>query len=335
MQETFTYDDTYSKPMFDRGFTGHEHLTAFGLINMNGRMYDPVMSSFLSADRYVQDPTSAQGFNRYAYCMYNPLRFVDPSGWLMGGGNGHQPDGPLPRVMINNQAHYVIPETTITASPAPFTANTFNNEFVFTPNPSSDGITQWYYWSNYGPSNGHNGGSGSSGNHGGKQTVPKVLGEIPPKGAKVHSAENLSSKAFWHYQFGKRKDYWIDASTIDLDFISQADLEYHDGIAIINLYDYIEAEEYAFVFGKIRLEPKGNNIFEIKPDEYDFNIEWNYGWNKRNIATAASGLLHGPVIDNTPLPTHWMGGRPCFAQPSVYWGGPFYFHFSNCIYIKP
>ena len=171
MQETFTYDDTYSKPMFDRGFTGHEHLTAFGLINMNGRMYDPVMSSFLSADRYVQDPTSAQGFNRYAYCMYNPLRFVDPSGWLMGGGNGHQPDGPLPRVMINNQAHYVIPETTITASPAPFTANTFNNEFVFTPNPSSDGITQWYYWSNYGPSNGHNGGSGSSGNHGGASSV--------------------------------------------------------------------------------------------------------------------------------------------------------------------
>ena len=71
-------------PMFDRGFTGHEHLTAFGLINMNGRMYDPIMSSFLSVDRFVQDPTSAQGFNRYAYCMYNPLRYVDPTGWYMG-----------------------------------------------------------------------------------------------------------------------------------------------------------------------------------------------------------------------------------------------------------
>ena len=70
-------------PMFDRGFTGHEHLYAFGLINMNGRMYDPVMSSFLSADRYVQDPSSAMGFNRYAYCMYNPQKFVDPKGWLV------------------------------------------------------------------------------------------------------------------------------------------------------------------------------------------------------------------------------------------------------------
>ena len=94
----YTNNDAFEEPMFDRGFTGHEHLYSFGLINMNGRMYDPVMSSFLSADRYVQDPISAQGFNRYAYCMYNPLRFVDPTGWLAGGGGGH--NGQLPTVTI-------------------------------------------------------------------------------------------------------------------------------------------------------------------------------------------------------------------------------------------
>ena len=75
--------------MFDRGFTGHEHLYAFGLINMNGRIYDPQMSSFLSVDAYVQSPDNAQSFNRYAYCQNNPLRYVDPSGWLMlGAGHG-------------------------------------------------------------------------------------------------------------------------------------------------------------------------------------------------------------------------------------------------------
>ena len=79
---TWTGDFT-GTPMFDRGYTGHEHLYNFGLINMNGRMYDPVMSSFLSADRFVQNPMSAQGFNRYAYCMNNPLRYIDPSGWTM------------------------------------------------------------------------------------------------------------------------------------------------------------------------------------------------------------------------------------------------------------
>ena len=75
-----------AQPMFDRGYTGHELLQAFNLINMNGRMYDPLMSSFLSVDAIVNDPTSAQGFNRYAYCMYNPLKYTDPSGWTMQGG---------------------------------------------------------------------------------------------------------------------------------------------------------------------------------------------------------------------------------------------------------
>ena len=70
-------------PMFDRGFTGHEHLTSLGLINMNGRMYDPMMSSFLSVDQFVQGSDNSQGFNRYAYCMNNPLRYIDPSGWKM------------------------------------------------------------------------------------------------------------------------------------------------------------------------------------------------------------------------------------------------------------
>ena len=79
--------DATIRPMLDRGYTGHEHLPNLGLINMNGRMYDPVMSSFLSVDRYVQDPSNSQGFNRYAYCMYNPLRFTDPTGWQMIGGN--------------------------------------------------------------------------------------------------------------------------------------------------------------------------------------------------------------------------------------------------------
>lgn len=47
---------------------------------MNGRMYDPVMSSFLSVDNYVQAPDFSQSFNRYAYCLNNPLKYTDPSG---------------------------------------------------------------------------------------------------------------------------------------------------------------------------------------------------------------------------------------------------------------
>ncbi len=66
--------------LYDRGFTGHEHLCDFGLINMNGRFYDPLLSMMLSPDNNIQMPQSSQNFNRYSYCLNNPLKYYDPSG---------------------------------------------------------------------------------------------------------------------------------------------------------------------------------------------------------------------------------------------------------------
>ena len=63
-----------------RGFTGHEHLDALALVHMNGRVYDPELGRFLSADPFVQYPHS-QGLNRYSYALNNPLSFTDPSGY--------------------------------------------------------------------------------------------------------------------------------------------------------------------------------------------------------------------------------------------------------------
>jgi RHS repeat-associated protein len=37
----------------NRGFTGYEHIDEMGLIHMNGRVYDPQIGRFLSADPYV------------------------------------------------------------------------------------------------------------------------------------------------------------------------------------------------------------------------------------------------------------------------------------------
>jgi len=74
----------------DRGFTGHEHLKWFKLINMNGRVYDPLTGQFLSPDNYVQMPGFTQSYNRFTYCLNNPLKYTDPSGenwwnWLTAG----------------------------------------------------------------------------------------------------------------------------------------------------------------------------------------------------------------------------------------------------------
>jgi RHS repeat-associated protein len=55
-------------------------LDAFGLINMNGRMYDPVLGRMLSPDNYVSLPEHTQGYNRYTYALNNPLIITDPSG---------------------------------------------------------------------------------------------------------------------------------------------------------------------------------------------------------------------------------------------------------------
>jgi RHS repeat-associated protein len=76
--------DALRADLTDRGFTNHEHLDALGLINMNGRFYDPALGRFMSADPYIQAPDNLQSYNRYSYTMNNPLCMVDPTGfnWL-------------------------------------------------------------------------------------------------------------------------------------------------------------------------------------------------------------------------------------------------------------
>ncbi|MDR1729410.1 MAG: hypothetical protein LBR52_01975 [Prevotellaceae bacterium] len=70
--------------LINRGYTGHEHIDAFGIINMNGRVFDPFTASFLSPDPYIQAPDQWMNYNRYAYAMNNPFMYTDPSGysWL-------------------------------------------------------------------------------------------------------------------------------------------------------------------------------------------------------------------------------------------------------------
>jgi len=91
----WTFNNPPTALMFDRGWTGHEHLLAFGLINMNGRVYDPVVGRFLSPDNNIQSPYNVQNYNRYSYCLNNPLMYTDPSGytWFTQFGNWLGNDG--------------------------------------------------------------------------------------------------------------------------------------------------------------------------------------------------------------------------------------------------
>lgn len=63
-----------------RGYTGHEMLPEYGLINMNSRMYDPLNGRMLRPDNNVTYPYNSQSYNRYSYALNNPLKYIDPDG---------------------------------------------------------------------------------------------------------------------------------------------------------------------------------------------------------------------------------------------------------------
>lgn len=75
-----TFTNVDFELLADRGYTGHEHFFSVGIIHMNGRIYDPVLRTFLSPDPFIQDPGNSQNYNRYAYAWNNPLLYTDPSG---------------------------------------------------------------------------------------------------------------------------------------------------------------------------------------------------------------------------------------------------------------
>ncbi len=86
IQTRYYYDSWGKQTLYsgtsvtNRGYIGEEHLNDFGLINLNARMYDPVLGRFMGVDPYIQEPDFTQSHNRYSYGMNNPMSYVDPGG---------------------------------------------------------------------------------------------------------------------------------------------------------------------------------------------------------------------------------------------------------------
>lgn len=87
--------DRFAGKTDNRGFTGHEMLDQLDLVHMNGRIYNPLIGRFVSADPILSDPTNGQSYNRYSYVLNNPANLTDPTGFTedrpattaMGGGD--------------------------------------------------------------------------------------------------------------------------------------------------------------------------------------------------------------------------------------------------------
>lgn len=69
---------------FTKGFTGHQHWDDLGLINMGGRIFDPVIGQFLQVDPILNLEMPSLGLTAYGYCYDNPLYYTDPTGYWFG-----------------------------------------------------------------------------------------------------------------------------------------------------------------------------------------------------------------------------------------------------------
>ena len=54
------------------------------MVTVNAIDYDPVVGRFFSPDPFVQIPDFTQSYNRYSYCMNNPVMYNDPGGEIYG-----------------------------------------------------------------------------------------------------------------------------------------------------------------------------------------------------------------------------------------------------------
>ena len=88
----WTYDgvQNYNLSWLYRSYTGHEMIPEMDLVNMNGRMYDPLVGRMLSVDNYAGLDGTSQSYNRYSYVYNNPLMYTDPTGEFSASFNwGH------------------------------------------------------------------------------------------------------------------------------------------------------------------------------------------------------------------------------------------------------
>ena len=65
----------------DYQYTGQRsYLDSFDLHYYVARWYDPYLNQFIQPDTLIPDPGNSADWNRYAYVLYNPMRYIDPTG---------------------------------------------------------------------------------------------------------------------------------------------------------------------------------------------------------------------------------------------------------------
>src|SRR6266498_5210699 len=67
----------------DKLFTGQREMAGLGIYHYGARFYSQKLGRFLSADTIVPGFANPQNLNRYSYVTNNPLRYTDPTGYMV------------------------------------------------------------------------------------------------------------------------------------------------------------------------------------------------------------------------------------------------------------
>jgi RHS repeat-associated protein len=154
-----------------RGFTDafHEMIDNLGLIHMNGRVYDPVIGRFLSADPLPGVVCQSQSWNPYSYVRNQPLRLTDPTGLA---------DAPPDTIKSEGQTLAAPPGSEDNPTPQPDTNVTGNN---WVPGGPRSSTTPSVTGGNPNPAAGTNGGGNGPQAKPPKQTCMEtcMAGKVP------------------------------------------------------------------------------------------------------------------------------------------------------------
>ena len=209
----------------NRGYTAHEHLRTFALINMNGRMYDPALGRMLSPDNYAGLDGTTQSYNRYSYVQNNPLKYTDPTGEFL-----------IPLLMV--AASVVTATVAIVAVTAIVVASVYSNPILYsTINLTTDAVSAAFSggldfgnnarrdkaWSNIDPT-----GRWSKTNKG-LQIAAGLFVTNPNLSAQEQENE-LKSRFTWQLP---QEILGYNAAQLDNTFDGVEDVSYFDGATIV------------------------------------------------------------------------------------------------------
>ena len=99
-------------------YRGYFYDDETGFYYLQSRYYDPEVGRFINSDRYVSTGQGVLGYNLFAYCLNNPIRFLDDSGsrcvegdhrsgWVMVTNSGRVVQGGPPTSDVGAAQPYV------------------------------------------------------------------------------------------------------------------------------------------------------------------------------------------------------------------------------------